>query len=101
MSGLFCSQSLVSGATQSVNNSPAVAANIDLINSVLLAQQLPPLSKFSGESGDGQLMDNLGMDTFQDWLEQFELVAGAINWSSQAMLVNLITRLQGQAYSFF
>ena len=43
------------------------------------------------------------MDIFQDWLEQFELIANVLGWSSQAnyKLVNLITRLQGQAYSFF
>ena len=40
------------------------------------------------------------MDIFQDWLEQFELVANVLGWSSQAKLVNLITRLQGQANIF-
>ena len=71
--------------------------NVDPLKSVLLAQNLPPLPKFSGELSDG----GFGMDIFQDWLEQFELVANVLGWSSQAKLVNLITRLQGQAYSFF
>ena len=41
------------------------------------------------------------MDTFQDWLEQFEMIAGVYGWSLQAKLVNLVTRLQGQVYAFF
>ena len=40
------------------------------VNSALLAQKLPPLPRFSGEVNDGD------MDTFQDWLEQFEIIAG-------------------------
>ena len=70
--------------------------NVDPLKFVLLAQNLPPLPKFSGESSDG-----FCKDTFQDWLEQFELTANVLGWSSQAKLVNLITILQGQAYSFF
>ena len=35
----------------------------------LMAQQLPPLSMFSGERNDGD------MDTFQEWIEQFEMIA--------------------------
>ena len=45
--------------------------------------------------------DVVCMGIFQDWLEQFELIADVLGWSPQAKLVNLITRLQGQAYSFF
>ena len=41
------------------------------------------------------------MDTFQDWLEQFEMIANVCGWSSQARLVNLVTRLEEQAYAFF
>ena len=65
------------------------------IPSVLMAQQLPPLSKFSGERNDGD------MDTFQEWIEQFEMIASICGWSVQAKLVNLVTRLRGQAYAFF
>ena len=71
--------------------------SVDPLKSVLLAQNLPPLPKFSGESSDG----GFGMDIFQDWLEQFEFIANVLDWFSQAKLVSLITRLQGQAYSFF
>ena len=41
------------------------------------------------------------MDTFQDWLEQFEMIANVCGWSPQARLVNLVTRLEGQPYAFF
>ena len=65
------------------------------ITAALLAQQLPPLPKSSGERNDGD------METFQDWLEQFEMIANICGWSLQAKLVNLVTRLRGQAYAFF
>ena len=34
----------------------------------------------------------------REWLEQLELVA---RWDNQAKLVNLVTQLKGEAYSFF
>ena len=40
-------------------------------------------------------------ETFLEWIEQFELVAGICSWNDQAKLVNLTTRLRGQAYSFY
>ena len=93
-----CSLPLLPGITQPViSSSNAAVRDIDPVTSVLLAQQLPPLPKFSGEGNDGEL----GVDTFEDWLEHFELMASTLSWSSQAKLVNLITRLHGQAYSFF
>ncbi len=61
----------------------------------LAAQHLPPLPKFSGES---QGMDG---ETFQDWRDQFELVASVCTWNPQMKLANLVTRLRGQAYSFY
>ena len=96
--GPVCSLPLLPGITQPViSSSNSAVRDIDLVTSVLLAQQLPPLPKFSGEGNDGEL----GVDTFEDWLERFELMASALSRSSQAKLVNLITRLHGQAYSFF
>ena len=86
-----------SSCLHSLVNSPAQSVNVDPLKYVLLAQNLPPLPKFSGELSDG----GCGMDIFQDWLEQFELIADVLGWSLQAKLVNLITRLQGQAYSSF
>ena len=74
-----------------------LATHGDYFATALLAQQLPPLPKFSGESSDGESE----IKTFQEWLDQFEMVADVCNWSLQARLVNLITRLCGQAYAFF
>ena len=82
-----------STSSDTINRNPS-AVHVDQITSALLAQHLPPLPKFSGESDDGT-------DTFQEWLERFEMIANICNWSLQAKLVNLVTRLHGQAYSFF
>ena len=57
--------------------------------------QLPPISKFKGEDPD-QVGGN-----FEELIEQFELIAEAYGWDSRAKLVNLTTRLQGQAYTFY
>ena len=57
------------------------------------AYRFPQQQKFSGEDPDG--------DTFEDWIEQFEMVAKLYKWSEAAKLVNLITRLCGPAYSFY
>ena len=65
------------------------------LSKALLTQQLPPIPKFSDEdkATDGE--------TFQEWLEQFEMVVEIASWDSRAKLVNLATRLRGQAYSFY
>ena len=57
--------------------------------------QLPPISKFKGEDPDQR------GGNFEEWIEQFELIAEAYGWDSRAKLVNLKTRLQGQAYTFY
>lgn len=59
------------------------------LEAALLAQYIPPIPKFSGET---QGSDS---DSFLDWGEQFELVAEACQWTEQAKLVNLATRLKG------
>ena len=59
---------------------------------VLFGNQVPPVSKYSG---------NADSESFEEWLEQFELVASVCNWEGRAKLANLVTRLQGQAYSFY
>jgi len=79
-----------------INRSPTTVSN-DQLAFALFAQQLSPLPKFSGEPNDR----DSGTDIFQEWLEQFEMSADICNWSPSAKLVNLITRLQGQAYAFF
>lgn len=63
--------------------------------SAFIAPQLPPIDKFSGEE-----LDKEG-EMFQDWIEQFEMIAQMCSWDNQAKLVNLTTRLWGQAYSFY
>ena len=54
--------------------------------------QVPPVSKYAG---------NAEVEPFDEWLEQFELVASVCRWEGRAKLANLVTRLQGQAYSFY
>ena len=58
----------------------------------LVAQQLPPISKFTGETSEGG-------ETVVEWLEQLELVAAACCWDEPTKLVNLVTRLKGQAFA--
>ena len=70
-------------------------STIDHVTAALLAQQIPPLSKFSGDVSDGE------GESFSDWKEQFELLAGACYWTDQSKPVNLVTRLRGQAYSYY
>lgn len=60
-----------------------------------MAQQLPPLNKFSGDE------DANGVETIVEWLEQFELVAAVPYWDQSAKLANLVTRLKGSAFAFF
>ena len=86
-----------SSTISEIINSDPTATHVDHFATALLAQQLPPLPKFSGESSDGELE----ITTFQEWLDQFEMVADVCNWSLQTRFVNLITRLRGQAYALF
>ena len=61
---------------------------------MMLAQQLPPIPKFTGE-------EITKGETFRDWKEQFEMVAELGGWDAHTKLVNLTTRLKGQAYAFY
>ena len=54
--------------------------------------QVPPVPKYGGNSET---------EPFEDWLKQFELVTSVCNWEGRVKLANLVTRLQGQAYSFY
>ena len=54
------------------------------LSTALLAQQLPPIGKFSSESS---LADR---ETFEAWREQFEMVASVSHWDPQTKLVNLM-----------
>lgn len=60
----------------------------------LTQQQIPPLPKYAGE------LEGVDGESFQDWKDQFELVARVCQWDSQMELANLVTRLRGQAYAF-
>ena len=54
--------------------------------------QVPPVMKYDGNSE---------AEPFEEWLEQFELVASVCHSEGRAKLVNLVTRLQGQTYAFY
>ena len=77
---LWCQLDLVVGICQ---------INFCEVISTVIA--LPLLQRLLGEPAvpDGE--------AFQDWKDQFELVAGICNWDFHAKLVNLVTRLCGQA----
>ena len=66
-----------------------------LTSTAFLAQQIPPLQKFDGAT------TSAGTELITEWLEQFELVAGVYRWDNSTKLVNLVTRLKGEAYSFY
>ena len=66
------------------------------LSAVLLAHQLPPISKFSGDD----ISEWGGGESFKDWIDQLEMVASISNWDERTKLVNL-TRLRGQAYAFY
>ena len=40
-------------------------------------------------------------EQFTKWIEQFELVVSAYHWDNHTKLVNLTTRLRGQAFVFY
>ena len=64
------------------------------LNLGVFANQIPPIPKFSGEvKGD--------LENFTDWKERFQMTAEAYHWDERIKLVNLVTRLCGQAYSFY
>ena len=62
----------------------------------VLTNQIPPLPKFSGEV-DSSKGDS---ESFTDWKEKFEMIAEAYHWDDRTKLVNLVTRLCGQAILF-
>lgn len=64
------------------------------LSTALLAQQLPPLTKFTGQEHDDG-------ETVHEWLSQFEMVASVCQWTDPVKLMNLVTRLKGQALSFY
>ncbi len=65
------------------------------LTQVLVAQQLPQVPVFTGEER------NLSGESFEGWREQFEMIATLGGWDARTQLVNLVSRLRGQAYSFY
>ena len=84
-----------SGSTSGEAGTPAGVELGGALSTALLAQQLPPLSKYSGGVAEGDA------ETCKEWLEQFEMVATVCKWDESAKLINLVTRLRGQAYAFY
>ena len=78
-----------------VHTSASLESQPTALATALLAQQLPPIGKFTGET------DSREGETFEAWHEQFEMVASITHWDPQTKLVNLTTRLKGQAYTFY
>ena len=60
----------------------------------LLAHQLPPMEQFIGEDAAES------GETFQNWIEQLEMIASISHWNERTKLMNLTTHLRGQAYAF-
>lgn len=57
----------------------------------------PPLPNFTGDS-----RNECEVESFPEWLEQFEMMAeAACQWSQCTRLVNISMRLRGSAYSFY
>ena len=61
----------------------------------LCNDEFTAIGKFSGESES-----KIGKQ-FTDWIEQFELVASAYHWDNHMKLVNITTKLRGQAFDFY
>jgi hypothetical protein len=84
------------GASSSTNGQSVVQqppmSSLSL-QAALSNQQMIQIPKFSGEQSSDY-------ESFEEWQEQFELVANACQWNESAKLVNLATRLKDQAYSF-
>ena len=81
----------------SVNTECICAVASSPLNLGVFANQIPPIQKFSGEVDNGKG----DLENFTDWKERSEMTAEAHHWDERTKLVNLVTRLCGQAYSFY
>ncbi len=90
-SGVAVRDGVSSGAGMGYSAGAAAA-----MSSALLAHHLPPLPKF-----DGGVSLGTERESVKEWLEQFGLVAGVCKWDGPTKLVNLVTRLKGEAYAFY
>lgn len=69
---------------------PAERTGVSML--MIHPSQAPPIMKYGGNSDS---------EMFEEWYEQFELVATACGWNERLKLANLATRLHGQAYTFY
>ncbi|MCG8625568.1 MAG: hypothetical protein MJE68_26660, partial [Proteobacteria bacterium] len=69
-------------------------ASTEGLANALLAQQLPPLPKFSGG-------EQAQEEPFKEWIAQFELMTEICGWGKRAKLIHLATRLRGEAFVFY
>ena len=74
---------------------PSPIGGASIMPTLSSTSPLPPICKFRGEDPDQE------GGNFEEWIEQFEMIADAYGWNARTRLVNLTTRLQGQAYSFY
>ena len=65
------------------------------LNAALLTQQLQLVGKFSGSRGAQK------EEPFEDWIERLEMIAVAFNLGERAQLLNLTSRLEGQALAYY
>ena len=80
-----------------VSSSDQGAVASSPLNLGVFANQILPIPKFSGEVDNGKG----DLENFTDWKERSEMTAEAYHWNQHSKLVNLVTRLCGQAYSFY
>ena len=73
---------------------PVVASASSGAHGSMSSRDLPPIAQFSGDSTED-------IETFPEWLEQFEMVAAAAGWTDQFKLPNLVMRLKGPARAFY
>ena len=88
------SSAAAQGSPSSGESGVSGGVHATVLSQALLAHQAPPLPVFSGE-GDG-----IG-GSFSKRHEQLEMVASMCHWSEQVKLVNIATRLKGEAYDFY
>ena len=75
---------------------PSAQAGTSMVSTAWLGQQLPPLNAFAGDD-----YNDSNAETFEEWMERFDLVAAVGRWDEPAKLANLVTRLKGSAFAFF
>ena len=73
---------------------PVVASASSGARGSMSSRGLPLIAQFSGDSTED-------IETFPEWLEQFDMVVAAAGWTDQFKLPNLVMRLKGPARAFY